>query len=74
MNDLSFEEAMKRLEEVLRALEMGEVPIENTLQLYEEGVNLVKQCNKILDNAAKRVKLITETENGYTEGDLNEQK
>ena len=68
----SFEEAMKRLEEVLRSLEAGEVPIDRTLALYEEGVSLVKLCNKILDNAAELVKIITEKEDGFTKGEFNE--
>ena len=72
MQDQNFEEAMKRLEEVLRSLEAGDVPIDRTLALYEEGVSLVKLCNKILDNAAERVKIITEKEDGYTEGGFSE--
>lgn len=72
MQDQNFEEAMKRLEEVLRSLEAGDVPIDRTLALYEEGVSLVKLCNKILDNAAERVKIITEKEDGYTEGEFSE--
>ena len=74
MQDLSFEDAMKRLEEVLRSLEAGDVPIDRTLALYEEGVALVKLCNKILDTAAERVKIITENGDGYTEGEFSEQK
>jgi exonuclease VII small subunit len=42
------------------------------LALYEEGVSLVKLCNKILDNAAERVKIITEKEDGFTEGEFSE--
>ena len=72
MQELNFEDAMKRLEEVLRLLEAGDVPIDRTLALYEEGVSLVKLCNKILDNAAERVKIITETDDGYTEGEFSE--
>ena len=72
MQDQNFEEAMKRLEEVLRSLEAGDVPIDRTLALYEEGVSLVKLCNKILDNATERVKIITEKEDGYTEGEFSE--
>ena len=72
MQELNFEDAMKRLAEVLRSLEAGEVPIDRTLALYEEGVSLVKLCSKILDNAAERVKIITETDDGYTEGEFSE--
>lgn len=72
MNDLSFEDAMKRLEEILRSLEAGDVPIDRTLSLYEEGVSLVKLCNKILDNAAERVKIITEKDDEFTEGEFSE--
>ena len=55
----SFEEAMKRLEEIVRLLENGQVSLDESIKLYEEGVALVKLCNSRLDNAEHRVKILT---------------
>jgi len=52
---LSFEESMKRLEEIVRFLERGDVPLEESLALFEEGAGLITQCRKLLDNAEQKV-------------------
>ncbi len=52
---LSFEEAMTRLEESVRLLEAGNVPLDRSLELFEEGIALVKLCNGKLDAAEQRV-------------------
>ncbi len=52
---LSFEEALRLLEERVRDLERGEVPLERALALYEEGVLLVRACHEKLDAADKRI-------------------
>ena len=52
---LSFEESMKRLEEIVRFLERGDVPLEESLALFEEGAGLIAQCRKLLDNAEQKV-------------------
>ena len=57
---MSFEEAMNRLEEIVRRLESGDVPLDDSLGLFEEGVKLVKQCNGMLDAVQKKISLITE--------------
>ena len=56
---LSFEDAMNRLEEIVRRLESGDVPLDDSLGLFEEGVKLVKQCNGMLDAVQKKISLIT---------------
>ena len=56
---MSFEESMARLDEIVRQLEKGDAPLENALQLFEEGTALVTKCGKLLDTAeAKIVKLM----------------
>ena len=52
---LSFEEAMQRLEEIVRLLERGDVPLEESLALFEEGSGLIAQCSKLLDHAEQKV-------------------
>ena len=62
--ELNFEEAMARLEQIVRALEGGNVPLDESLTLYEEGVKLVKLCSSRLDNAEKRIKILVDGGNG----------
>ena len=69
----SFEEAMARLEQIVRALEGGNVPLDESLTLYEEGVKLVKLCSTRLENAEKRIKILVDGGNGtLTEQDFAE--
>lgn len=51
----TFEEAMGRLEEIVRIMEQGEIPLEESLKLFEEGTALVHHCTEVLDNAQIRV-------------------
>ncbi len=69
--ELTFEDAMKRLQEIVTYLENGEVPLDKSLAAFEEGVRLVKFCNEKLENAEKTVKLLAVSENGeVTEGEM----
>jgi exodeoxyribonuclease VII small subunit len=54
----TFEENMKRLEEIVRAMERGDVPLEESLKLFQEGTELVRTCGKLLDDAQLQVKKI----------------
>lgn len=56
---LSFEDALARLEETVRALESSAVPLDESLTLFEEGIALVKLCNSKLDSAEQKVKILT---------------
>ena len=51
----SFESAMKRLEEIVRAMERGELPLEESLRLFEEGTSLVRSCTQMLDEAEMKI-------------------
>ena len=62
--ELNFEEAMARLEQIVRALEGGNVPLDESLTLYEEGVKLIKFCTKALDDAEQKVKILQKGEDG----------
>lgn len=61
---VSFEEAAARLEEIVKALEGGNAPLDESLKLFEEGVRLVNACRKQLDSAEQKVKLLMENGNG----------
>lgn len=54
----SFEVSMERLEEIVRALENGDAPLEESLKLYEEGIALVRTCTERLENAEQRVRML----------------
>jgi exodeoxyribonuclease VII small subunit len=57
---INFEGALERLEEIVRQLEEGDVPLEKSIQLYEEGMKLGKKCHSILDKADRRIKQLSE--------------
>ena len=63
----SFEESVGRLEEIVRMLENGTATLDESLKLYEEGIALVRACNKQLDNAEKKIRLLTEASDGNIE-------
>ncbi len=69
--ELTFEEALARLEEIVRALDSGNAPLDQSLSLFEEGVKLVKLCNNKLDSAEQKVKILTGGEDGLAEKDFN---
>ncbi len=55
MEQKSFEENMRRLEEIVARLEKGEAPLSDSLALFEEGTALVSACRKELDQAEQQV-------------------
>ncbi|MBE6626185.1 MAG: exodeoxyribonuclease VII small subunit [Ruminococcaceae bacterium] len=70
--EMTFEVAIARLEEIVRALESGSAPLDKSLALFEEGVALVKLCNSRLDTAEQKVKILTATPDGtLAETDMN---
>lgn len=60
----TFEENMQRLEQIVRAMERGDVPLEESLKLFQEGTELVRKCGKILDEAQLQVKKIATAPDG----------
>ena len=58
-NNKSFEENMQRLEQIVRAMERGDVALEESLNLFREGTALLQTCGKLLDEAELQVKMVT---------------
>jgi exodeoxyribonuclease VII small subunit len=56
--ELSFEDALKRLEEIVRALEKGEAPLDQSIELYQEGDRLKRHCEARLKAAQARIEQI----------------
>ncbi len=61
---LSFEEALRRLEEIVEQLEGGELPLEDSLVIFEEGVALSRRCAEELGRAEQRIEKLVDKENG----------
>lgn len=59
-----FEEALKKLEKIVSRLEEGEIPLEESLKLFEEGIRLSRFCNQKLDEAEKKVEILMKGKNG----------
>jgi exodeoxyribonuclease VII small subunit len=73
---MSFEEAIKELTNIVGKIEQGQIPLQDSLEQYEKGMALIKQCRTILQKAEERIEKITkdeEAENGdRQEKDQNE--
>jgi exodeoxyribonuclease VII small subunit len=64
MTDLKFEDCLARLEQIVAALEAGNLPLEESLKAFEEGVALSRHCSKYLDEAERRIEMLTRDESG----------
>jgi exodeoxyribonuclease VII small subunit len=62
-----FESAMKRLEEIVKILESGELPLATLLEMYEEGVKLQNFCQEKLDEAERKVEILVRKSEGALE-------
>ena len=60
----SFEEDIKRLEEIVDALERGDVPLDKALNLYEEGIQISRKCSENLKAAELRIKTLSKDMKG----------
>ena len=63
-NEKSFEEMLSRLEEIVKALDSVETPLETSLSLFEEGAGLVRLCTEKLDAAQQKVNILTRSPEG----------
>jgi len=79
MKELKFKEALKKLEKIVSDLESGDLSLEDMLGRYEEGVSLSNFCSKKLNQAKKKVKILTQkqgefkTEDFTKEADLSDE-
>ena len=60
----TFEQSMQRLEQIVRAMERGDVPLEESLKLFQEGTELVRNCGKLLDDAQLQVQKVMTAADG----------
>ncbi|NIR48700.1 exodeoxyribonuclease VII small subunit [candidate division KSB1 bacterium] len=65
MSDMTFENAMKRLEEIVSKLERGDLTLEESIKVYEEGLQLNKFCSAKLDETEKKIKMLVKDKDGF---------
>ncbi|HEY3346061.1 MAG TPA: exodeoxyribonuclease VII small subunit [Nitrospirota bacterium] len=58
----SFENSMKRLEDIVSKMESGELPLDDSLKLFEEGIKLSRELNKTLEDAERKVEMLLKDE------------
>ena len=68
ITEMTFEDALRSLEEVVRKLESGEVPLDDSIALYERGEALRKHCQARLDAAQARIEQIVKAPDGTAAG------
>lgn len=61
---LKFEDAMARLETIVSELERSELPLDQSLKIFEEGIKLSKTCLKMLDDAERKVEILIQEKDG----------
>ncbi len=69
-NNINFEDAMKKLEEIAVELEKNDLDLDTSVSKFEEGMKLSKQCSKMLEDAEKRISVLIQTEKGISEEDF----
>ena len=70
-NAFVFEAAMKRIEEIVSALEKGDVALDKSLALFQEGAELIKKCSTALDTAEQKVSMLIKGEEGPAQTDFD---
>ena len=70
MAEKSFEEALQKLEEIVSRLENGDIPLEESINIFKEGVELTKFCKEKLNEAETQLKKLVKDENGNFQLDL----
>lgn len=63
----NFEDMITELEDIVKKLESGEQTLEESLELFEKGIKMTKECQGILDNAEKKVSVLMANESGEME-------
>jgi exodeoxyribonuclease VII small subunit len=64
MDDLKFEDCLARLEQIVAALESGNLPLEESLKVFEEGVALSRHCGRYLEAAERRIEVLAKDDTG----------
>jgi exodeoxyribonuclease VII small subunit len=67
MAELKFEDGLKKLEKIVDDLEAGDIPLDEALEKYEEGIKLSRMCAKRLELAKKKVEILLKSDDGTVE-------
>ncbi len=67
MEELNFEDAMKKLEKITAELEKGDLSLDESVKKFEEGIKLSKECNKILEDSEKKINVLINIDGNITE-------
>ena len=70
MDDMKFEEIMKKLEDIADELENGNLNLEESVEKFEEGMKLSKKCSQIIENAEKKITMLLEKDGQIVEEDF----
>lgn len=66
-DNMSFEDAMKKLEQIANELEKDDLDLDTSVLKFEEGMKISKYCSEMLENAEKKINILINTENGLVE-------
>ncbi len=67
---MSFEENVEQLEKIVQELEKGDLNLDESIKKFEEGMNLSKKCNEILEEAEKKITVLIKKDDGLQEKNL----
>ncbi|MFE5322893.1 exodeoxyribonuclease VII small subunit [Paenibacillus sp. NPDC056579] len=67
----SFEQAMDKLEQIVAQLESGDVPLEQAIELFQEGMNLSRLCGQKLEQIERKIEILMEEEGGLVKKPFN---
>ena len=67
----NFEEQMETLENIVAELETGKLSLDESVSKFEEGINISKECNKILENAEKKITILVKKDEDFQEEEFN---
>jgi exodeoxyribonuclease VII small subunit len=70
MAEIKFEKAMNRLEEIVEELEKGELDIDKSLEIFEEGIKMSRVCSKKLNEAEQKIEKLTKNQKGELVAEL----
>jgi exodeoxyribonuclease VII small subunit len=70
-NKLTFEEAMSKIEEIAEKLENGKVNLDEMVELYKQGTELSVYCNKMIDEAEQKIRILSKTGDGLVEKEID---
>ena len=72
---ITFEQALEQLEQIVTKIEQGQISLEQSIEKYAEGIEMIKQCREILDAAEKKIQLLTKGQDQllHPAGELDEQ-